>query len=62
MKTRELVTDAIIVILDLEITDTQASFSGPRKIDNLEDLRYTLAVMNGGNPKQKRKESREEAA
>lgn len=46
MKTRELVTDAIIVILDLEITDTQSSFSGPRKIDNLEDLRFLLSKMD----------------
>lgn len=62
MKTRELVLDAIIVILDLEIIDTRASFSGPRKIDNIKDLRYTLAVMHGENPKQKRKESHQEAA
>lgn len=62
MKTQELVTDAIIVILDLEIVDTRASFSGPRKIDNIEDLRYTLAVMHKESAQQKGKEAHQEAA
>jgi hypothetical protein len=46
METTEAVLGWVTRIIDLWIVDTKAWLSGPSKVDNIEDLRSILSIMD----------------